>query len=436
MSYVDEEFFQPALNVDLDKFVTVDFLFQTPRDGLLDRVYREIPAESSVGTWQKVAAMTEDILKKLSAKTYSVEKLSDRSAKIKVAYPIELFEPNNIPQMLSLFAGNVFGMNTVSNLRVLDFQIPNDLINSYPGPQFGPQGIYDIIGIDKGPILGTIVKPKLGSPPDVHAQTTYDSWLGTGENGGITWVKDDEPQTNQIFCPFDDRIGRVLEFADKIKSETGRQVIYACNITGPIETMLKRAEFVKDHGGKCIMIDVITVGFAALQYIREQDFGMPIHGHRAMHGAITKHPNHGIHMKVLAKVLRLAGVDGLHTGTIFGKMGHGKLAEDREEVLGSNQALLDINFGKLKQVIPIASGGVGVKNVGKIIEALAPHVVITAGGGIHGHPDGTRAGATSMVQAKEAALNGVIEESDLIQWAKANGKTELLNALEKLESAY
>jgi ribulose-bisphosphate carboxylase large chain len=134
-------------------------------------------------------------------------------------------------------------------------------------------------------------------------------------------------------------------------------------------------------------------------------------------------------MKVLAKMYRLAGVDGIHTGTIFGKMGSGKLEEDKEETHTSNHALLDPNFGKLKQVMPIASGGVGVTNIGKIIEALAPHVVITAGGGIHGHPDGSAAGASSMVQAAEAAKKGIVEVKDLKNWASENNKKELLVAL-------
>ncbi len=427
MSYMDKEFYNEDFNADPDANVIVDFKVIVPK-GNLNRVYHEIPAESSVGTWQRVAAMTDDILRKLSAKTFQVEKLSDTEAKLKVAYPLELFEANNIPQMLSLFAGNVYGMNSLEYLRVNDVHIPNELINTFPGPAHGPKGIYDIIGIDQGPILGTIVKPKLGSPPDVHAKTTYDAWRGVDGTSGITWVKDDEPQTDQDFCRFEDRIGRVLEYADQIKSETGRQVIYAANITGSISTMMKRADYVVDQGGKCLMIDVVTTGFSAVQHIREQDYGLPIHAHRAMHGALTRHHDHGIHMKVLALMYRLAGVDGIHTGTIFGKMGYGKIEEDKEEVLSSNKKLMG-DLGNMKQVIPIASGGVGVRNIGKIIDALAPHVVITAGGGIHGHPDGSAAGATAMNQAKDAALQGVIEDDALLQWAKDNEAVELVKAL-------
>lgn len=424
MSYENNEFYQPGFNVDPESHVIVHFDIHT-RPELMERVYREIPAESSVGTWQKVAAMTDYILKKLSAKTYEVQKIRDDFSKIVVAYPLDLFEPNNIPQMLSLFAGNVFGMNTVDHLRVTDFSVPNEFANSFPGPKFGPEGIYKILGVKEGPILGTIVKPKLGSPPDIHAKTAYDAW-----KGGITWIKDDEPQTNQSFCPFEDRISRVLEYADHIKADQGRQVVYAANITGSIDVMEKRAQYVKDMGGKVLMIDVVTTGFSAVQHIRELDYGMPIHAHRAMHGAITKHPDHGIHMRVLGKAYRLAGVDAIHSGTIFGKMGYGDLEEDKQEVYRTNEALLDPHLGNLKRVMPIASGGVGVKNVGKIIQALAPNVVITAGGGIHGHPDGSEAGAKALIQAKDAALQGIVEVDPLYTWAKDNGKEELVRALE------
>ena len=117
-------------------------------------------------------------------------------------------------------------------------------------------------------------------------------------------------------------------------------------------------------------------------------------------------------------------------------MGYGELEADEEEVYGSNDALLSDKFGKLKPVMPIASGGVGVKNVGKIIQALKPHVVITAGGGIHGHPDGSAAGATSMNQAKEAALAGVVEADELLAWARDNSKAELVRALDTVAEGY
>ncbi len=423
MSYEDDIFYQIGKEFDLQSHIIAKY-FVTADADKLDLVLKEIPAESSVGTWQRVQTVTEDILKRLAASTFEVEKLSPSAAILKVAYPIELFEEGNIAQMLSLVAGNIYGMNTLKTLRLLDVIFPDKFMRSFPGPEFGVQGIYKTLNVEKGPILGSIIKPKLGLPPKEHAKVAYETWAG-----GITWIKDDEPMTNQSFCPFDERISNVLEMADRIKEEQGRQVIYASNITGTVSQMLERADFVKDHGGKCLMIDVLTTGFEAVQHIRESGFNLPIHAHRAMHAAITRHPEHGIDMSVLAKVFRLIGVDAIHTGTIFGKMGYGELKEDKKEVLTSNQALLNNEYGGLKPVMPIASGGVGVKNIGKIIQALAPNVIITAGGGIHGHPDGSFSGAKSLTQAAEAAKLDIVEPEELLKWAVENNKSELIRAL-------
>ena len=64
--------------------------------------------------------------------------------------------------------------------------------------------------------------------------------------------------------------------------------IYAFNITAPTKLMNKRAELVKKLGGNCVMIDILTCGFAALQDICLKNRGLIIHAHRAMHGALTR----------------------------------------------------------------------------------------------------------------------------------------------------
>jgi ribulose-bisphosphate carboxylase large chain len=40
--------------------------------------------------------------------------------------------------------------------------------------------------------------------------------------------------------------------------------------------------------------------------------------HRAMH--VIDRQNHGIHFRVLAKILRMSGGDHLHSGTVVGKL--------------------------------------------------------------------------------------------------------------------
>jgi len=149
------------------------------------------------------------------------------------------------------------------------------------------------------------------------------------------------------------------------------------------------------------MIDILTTGWSSLQAMRDLDLKLLIHAHRAGHAAFTRSHRHGINMVVLAKVARLIGVDQLHVGTAVGKM-----AETREEVLMNKEACVEPLYG-IKPVLPIASGGLHPGMVPKLVEIFGKDTVIQAGGGIHGHPDGTVDGATALRQAVDAAMKGI-----------------------------
>jgi ribulose-bisphosphate carboxylase large chain len=80
--------------------------------------------------------------------------------------------------------------------------------------------------------------------------------------------------------------------------------------------------------------------------------------------------------------------------------------ETKEEVAENCEALRADMYG-LKPVLPVASGGLHPRLVPALIEFFGRDFVIQAGGGVHGHPDGTVAGARAMRQAVEAALRHV-----------------------------
>ena len=57
-------------------------------------------------------------------------------------------------------------------------------------------------------------------------------------------------------------------------------------------------------------------------------------------------------------------------------------------------------------VLPVASGGLHPRLVPALMETFGNDFVIQAGGGIHGHKNGTYAGAKAMRQAVQATLEG------------------------------
>jgi ribulose-bisphosphate carboxylase large chain len=348
-----------------------------------------VAAESSIGTWTELTT-TEPYMAKLAACVFSME-----GNLAKIAYPIELFEQGNMPNILSSVAGNVFGLKALKNLRLNDIELPAKLVKGFKGPKFGIQGVRSLLKVPERPLVGTIIKPKLGLKTKDHAKVAYQAWAG-----GCDVVKDDENLSSQQFNPFEERIVKTLEGRDKAEEETGERKVYMANITAETETMLKRAEYVLDRGGRYVMVDILTCGWSALQTLRDQNFKLVIHAHRAGHAAFTKNPKHGIDMRAVAKVARVIGVDQLHVGTIVGKM-----SETKTEVLENIDALKTEMAG-LKPVLPVASGGLHPKLVPALMKYFGRDFVIQAGGGIHGHPDGTFAGATAMRQAVDATLQG------------------------------
>jgi ribulose-bisphosphate carboxylase large chain len=361
-----------------------------------------VAAESSVGTWTKVKTMKSRI-KRLGAKVFSI-----RKKYIKVAYPEQLFEKGNIPQILSSIAGNVFGMKVLKNLRLNDIDFPDSIIKSFKGPSFGVKGVRRVVKVPKRPLVGTIIKPKLGLNETEHANVAYQAWIG-----GCDIVKDDENLSNQKFNQFKKRIIQTLKMRRKAEKETGEIKVYMPNVTAETNEMLKRAKFVKKNGGRYIMVDIITVGFSSVQTLRQANLGLVIHAHRAMHGAITHSKKHGISMLVIAKISRLIGVDQIHIGTVVGKMEGGlevpSIREQIEEQVirpDRKDHVLGERWHDIKPVFAVCSGGLHPGHVPKLIKLLGKDIIIQAGGGIHGHPDGTVAGAKAMRQAVDSFMKG------------------------------
>jgi len=363
-----------------------------------------VAAESSIGTWTELTTV-KPYVEKRAARVFSIE-----GNNVQIAYPIELFEFGNMPNILSSVSGNVFGLRTVRNLRLNDIRFPPELVKSFKGPKYGVNGIRKLLKVYDRPLVGTIIKPKLGLKTQDHAKVAYEAWVG-----GCDIVKDDENLSSQRFNPFEDRFIKTLESRDKAEEETGERKVYMPNVTAETKEMLKRAEFVLNHGGEYIMVDILTCGFSALQTLRAENFDLVIHAHRAGHAAFTKNPKHGISMRVIAKIARIIGVDQLHVGTVVGKM-----FETREEVAENCEALREKMNG-LKPVLPVASGGLYPGLVPALIEFFGKDFAIQAGGGIHGHSNGTVAGANAMRQAVDATLEG----TPLNEYAKTHKELEI-----------
>ncbi|MBC7127136.1 MAG: RuBisCO large subunit C-terminal-like domain-containing protein [Candidatus Methanosuratincola petrocarbonis] len=417
--YLDEIFYTTPESIDPEKYIIAKYYVESELDLKASGI--AIATEESIGTWTEITTTNEWVKTRLPAKAFRTEG-SGGTGFVWVAYPLDLFdlETSGIANILSMVAGNLFGLSALKNVRLVDIDFPGEIVGAYPGPRIGIEGVRRLVGTEASPRphLGTIVKPKVGLSPEQTAKVCYEAAIG-----GVDFIKDDETLVNQKFCPLQDRVVRVMEALDRVKSETGRNVLFAVNVTADPENMVRHAETAIDNGANTLMLDIVILGLPTVEwFIKSHDFHVPIHMHRAMHAAFTRNPKHGISMLVLAKIARLLGGDQLHVGSGAGKMGG---EESTKTELNHIIDFLRSEWHGKRRVFPVASGGIHPGFVPANYRVFGNDFVINAGGGIHGHPRGTRAGAAAMRQAIDACVKGIPLE------AYAKSHEELRIALER-----
>ena len=397
-------------DIDQDAFVICDYRVTTQMP--MEAAAEAIAAEQSTGTWTGISTLTEDVFEKYGARVLKIN-----NDNIRIAYPVEDFslDIGAVPQILSVIAGNLFGLESIGKLRLEDVFFPKCMLKEFKGPKFGIAGLRKMLDRPEKPLVGTIVKPKIGLPPKEFAEYVYQAG-----KGGLTNSKDDETLSNQKFCPIEDRTVAVAEALDRLKSE-GHLMMHAINVSTSGHKILEVAEKVQSWGAKELMVDVITCGFAAVQALAEDpSIKIPIHVHRTMHGAMTRDPLHGVSMLPITKIVRMCGGDALHIGTL----GVGKMSGNKGDHTCLDACLDDITV-PYREVMPVCSGGVYPGMIASMVAESGLNVQIQAGGGVAGHPRGVMKGAMGMCQAVDAAFKGIPVD----EYAKDH--EELRIALEK-----
>lgn len=315
-------------------------------------------------------------------------------AEIEIAFPIENVGAN-LPVLLATVAGNLFELGDVTGLRLLDLDMPPDYAHQFPGPAFGIEGTRRLAGVHGRPMIGTIIKPSIGLTAEQTA-SMVDDLCGAD----IDFIKDDELIGNPPYEPFANRVAAVMPVLHKHADRLGRMPMYAFNISGSIDDMLRQHDTVLNAGGTCVMVSVNWAGFAGVEYLRRHS-QLPIHGHRNGWGSLTRHPALGFSFEVYQKLWRLAGVDHLHVNGL-----RSKFWEPDESVLSSARACL-APFAGVPAIMPVFSSGQWASQAPDLYRQLqSTDLMHLAGGGIIGHPDGINAGVASMREGWDAAIAG------------------------------
>ena len=421
----------------------------TPQEGV-DPVEAAaaVAGESSTATWTVVWTDRLTACDSYRAKAYKVEPVPGRNGENTgqyfawVAYDIILFEEGSIANMTASLIGNVFSFKPLKAARLEDIRVPVAYLKTFKGPPTGL--VVERERLDKfgRPLLGATTKPKLGLSGRNYGRVVYE-----GLKGGLDFMKDDENINSQPFMHWRDRFLYVMDAVNKASAATGEVKGSYLNVTaGTMEEMYRRADFAKELGSVIVMVDLV-IGYTAIQSMAEwcRANDMIMHMHRAGHGTYTRQKNHGVSFRVIAKWLRMAGCDHLHTGTAVGKLegdpmtvqGYYNVCRDSYTKQDLPRGLFfDQDWADLKKVMPVASGGIHAGQMHQLIHLFGDDVVLQFGGGTIGHPAGIQAGAVAnrvalecMVKARNEGKDILNEGPDILRKA-ANSCTPLQQALD------
>jgi ribulose-bisphosphate carboxylase large chain len=396
-----------------DERFSATYLIETAHDP--QRAAEIMAGEQSAGTFVRVPGETDELRERHGARVERITVLEEvdspslpgarppktgdplrfRRAEVVLSFPTDNVGPS-LSQLMTTVAGNLFELGPFSGLRLMDVTIPESFRELYPGPQFGIAGTRRLAGVADGALVGTIIKPSVGLSPRQTADL-----VKTLAEAGLDFVKDDELIANPPYSPLAERVRAVMRVINEHAERTGKKVMYAFNISGEIDEMLRNHDTVLEAGGTCVMVNMLSVGLSAVSHLRKHS-QLPIHGHRNGWGALSRHPLLGMDYRAFQKFWRVAGVDHLHVNGL-----QNKFCESDESVVASARECLTPLLGGYT-VLPVFSSGQWAGQIPDTYAALgSTDLIFLAGGGIMAHPGGPAAGVASLREAWEAAMQGV-----------------------------
>ncbi|MQY08245.1 form I ribulose bisphosphate carboxylase large subunit [Actinomadura macrotermitis] len=410
----------------------------TPQPGVPpEEAGAAVAGESSTATWTVVWTDRLTSYENYQAKCYRVEPVPGQEGQFiaYIAYDLDLFEEGSIANLTSSIIGNVFGFKALKALRLEDMRIPVHYVKTFQGPAHGIVMEREYLGKFGRPLLGATVKPKLGLSARNYGRVVYEAL-----RGGLDFTKDDENINSQPFMRWRDRFLYCMEGVNKAQAASGEIKGHYLNVTaGTMEAMYERAEFAKELGSVIVMID-LTIGYTAIQSMANwaRSNGVILHLHRAGHSTYTRQKNHGVSFRVIAKWMRLAGVDHIHAGTVVGKLEgdpnsvagfYDTLRKDRVEADPVKGLYFDQEWASMPGTMPVASGGIHAGQMHQLLHYLDEDVILQFGGGTIGHPMGIAAGAAAnrvaleaMIKARNEGRDFLAEGTDILRAAAKNSR--------------
>jgi len=313
-----------------------------------------------------------DIREGIIGRVDSVSEFDDRWCEVVVSFVAEV-AGGELTQLLNALFGNT---SLKTGVRLIDFELPDEMLSRIRGPRFGSRGVRELLGAFGRPLLCSALKP-MGLSPRELADLAYGL-----ASGGIDLVKDDHGLADQVFCPFEERVALCAAAVTRANRETGSRTLYLPNVTAPADRLVERALFAKASGAGGLLVAPGLVGFDAVRALADDDrVGLPILSHPALIGSFSVRADDGIgHGALYGLFARLTGADA----TIFPSYG-GRFAfteADCRDVIEKCRA----PFGALAPILPVPAGGMSLERVPRLRAFYGDDAIFLIGGDLHRGP--------------------------------------------------
>lgn len=408
-------------SIKSDDYVIATYIAETPvgMTGLHHAV--EMAIDQTTGTWTEVKEETEEVKLKHRARAVGIYEIPGGEYGEKGKYSIiQIAFPHiNFGTKIALLLSTVLGNNSSMGLvKLLDLTFPEEYMKDIPGAKFGIEGYRKILGIYDRPLLCNMIKPCTGIAPEVGANLAYQAALG-----GSDMIKDDELLADASFSEIQTRLKKFMERLKEADDQKQEKTLFMLNITDRPDRMVEHALRAQENGANALMINYMAVGFDSVRMVTEnKDIQLPVLGHCAMSGALSASNLSGIDVSLLVgKIPRMLGLDSV---LIYSPGGRFLLDESKyTEIVNMHQQ----PFYHLKPVMPFPGGSIHPGVVRKTVDRTGIDCIISAGGGIHGHPMGSVAGAKAMRQA----IDLVMKNEDNVEIEQLTAYPEYQAAIKK-----
>jgi len=365
----------------------------------LDYVGR-LAVEGSTGSWVPLPLETPDLLERYGARVISVFEVPDfeyqlpegkRTFIVDIAYP-----EHNIGDQLPILLNTIIGViSNLGDIKLVEIDFPECYVKHFSGPTYGVEGLRAYLNTPERPLCCCVLKPCIGMTP----QQTGDVFYKVA-SGGIDIVKDDEKISNTTYSAVSERVRECMAAEKRHFEESGEHTYYAVNITDEPDRMIDHAKAAIDAGANMLMLSHLTAGFGILRKLAaSSDFDVPIMVHPDFAGGVSRSHRLGMSSHLsLGKLARLCGADISDLPTFYGAV------PITQEKCAKAALSLRSMFWHIKRAFPLLGGAVHPGMVRAIVDDLGKDIVVGAGGAIHAHPQGPKAGAIAFRQAIDAAM--------------------------------